>query len=347
MGAFTSPAVRAHAPACWFPLAHAEAIAEHPGLVLTAVADTNADAAARAAAAYGPVPAFTDAEAMLAAVQPELLAIATRTPGRANLIASALAAGVRALHVEKPLCNSMAELARLEAAFAAGDCFLTLGAIRRRLSPYRAALAHAMSGTLGRLLEAQVNLGAAPLFWSHPHAVDLLLAAADGSPVVDVSGRLLAVERGATASHIVSDPVIETATVRFASGLVGRIGRMLGSDLQLSCEEGVLAVEADGHRTRLLSSAPCAAYPAWSDWDGHQPGASGEGTLSALAELVACLDGDGPALATNARSRADTFLGQRLLFAIAQSDAEGGRPVSPGQLDPAWTIDGTTGGRPA
>ena len=346
MGAFTSPAVRAQAPACWFPLAHAEAIAAHPRLRLVAVADSDREAAERAARHHGAGTAFADGHALLASVRPDLVAIATRTPGRAALILDAIRHGARALHVEKPLCNSMQELVQISDALGSAETRLTLGAIRRRLPPFQAALTLAHSGKLGRLLEVQVNLGAAPLFWTHPHAVDMLLAAADGAPVADVTARLVRVDRGGCRTHITNDPQIETATIRFANGLVGRMGRMAGSDLLLGCENGSIAVEADGHRTRILRTDDGEAYASWRDADMSPPGGPG-GTLSAISELVSALDGDTTAIAANARWTADILLGQRLLFAIAQSDADGGRPVSPDAVDPGWVIDGLSGGRPA
>ena len=87
---------------------------------------------------------------------------------------------MRALHVEKPLCNSMAEWQALVERLTREDAFVTYGALRRHLPVFRAALAHAQSGALGELREVRVQLGAGSLFWTQTHAIDLLLFAAGG-----------------------------------------------------------------------------------------------------------------------------------------------------------------------
>lgn len=346
MGAFTSEAVRRHAPPFWFPLAHAEAIAAHPGLRLAAVADMDLEAATRAAAQYGADAVFQDAQAMLAAVRPGLFSIATRTPGRAALAIAAIGHGCQALHLEKPLCGSVQELDALAQALSESGAFLTLGAIRRHLPPYRAALAEVASETLGRLVEVHVHFGAAPLLWTHPHSLDILLAAA-AAPPVSIEARLRTVERDGPV--VINDPVIETVTIRFADGLIGRIGQFPGSDFVLVCERGALSVDADGWRSRIFQGRDGSPYPLWEDWPGHDGGAAGPpgGTWLALDELVRATSGDPAAIRANARTALDALLGQRLLFAIVQSHLEGGRAIGLEAIDPALVIRGETGGRPA
>lgn len=347
MGAFTSPGVRAHAPACWFPLAHAEAIAAHPALDLVAVADIDADAAQRAAAAHGAPRWFANPVAMLEETRPELLCLATRTPGRAALIEAAAAAGVRALHVEKPLCSSVAELARLEVLLGRDDMHLTWGAIRRLMAPYRVALAEAASGRHGRLLEVLVHMGAGALFWTHPHSFDLLLFAAGGREVVEVSALLDGVESApGEPLRTVSDPAVVAVTVRFADDLIGRITRQPGCDLVLAGETGAVAVEADGHRLQRLSAPEGAGYPAWTGLQMPRDSGPG-GTLAALAQLTACLDGDSAALAANAAWKREILLAQRLLFACVESHRRGGAPVRPGEVPGGLVVEAVTGGRAA
>lgn len=343
MGAFTSAGVRAHAPACWFPLAHAEAVAAHPGLDLVAVADVDAAAAARAAAAHGAPRWFTDPIAMLEATRPELLCLATRTPGRAALIEAAVAAGVAALHVEKPLCSSVAELRALEALFARADVHVTWGAIRRLMAPYRMALARAERGGIGPLLEATVHMGAGALFWAHPHSFDLLLAAAGDRELLDVAAVLDGVE--GEALRIGSDPAVVAVTLRFSGGLVGRITRQPGCDWVLAGAAGALAVEADGHRLRCLSTPEGAGYPEWSALEVAADGPGG--TLAALVQLTGCLDGDAAALAANARWKRDLLMAQRLLFATVESDRQGSRPVAPDDVPDDMVVEAITAGRPA
>lgn len=346
MGAFTSEAVRRHAPACWFPLSHAEAITGHERLSLDAFLDADPDQALRAAGQYGGT-AYPDLATLLHVARPKLLGVATRTLGRADIIQKAAGGGVTALHVEKPLCNSMAELDALAGLLATGKLALTLGAIRRHLPPYRAAIAHAAAGHLGPLQDIQVNLGTAPLCWTHPHSIDLILAAAQGRTVADVQAGLGDMETGDSSTEVWNDPIVLWAIIRFSDGTTGRIGRVPGSDLLLSGTDGALAVEADGHRLRILETRPQEAYPQWQDWP-HPEGAPGTtGTLAAIDQLVRCIDGDPAAIQQNQLLQEDILTGQRILFAMLQSNAEGGRPVSLANIDPKWCVWGMTHGRHA
>ncbi len=351
MGAFTSEGVRLHAPPSWFPLAHAEAIAAHPRLSLEGLVDVDPAQARRAAAAHGGT-AFGSLDELLETARPALLGIATRTIGRADIIREAAASGVRAMHVEKPLCNSVGELDSLEKLLSGGEIALTLGAIRRHMTPYRAAIAHAASGGLGPLQDLQVNLGTAPLCWTHPHSIDLILAAAAGRPVAEVSARFTWLETRDVSTTVQNDPVLEWAVIRFQDGLTGRIGRVPGSDFILSGSEAALAVEADGHRIRRLHTAPGAAYPEWKDWPQWQDEASADGpamqgTLAAVDQLVRFLDGEPEAVTRNRLLRNDILAGQRILFAMLQSHVEGSRPVSLAGVDPAWNILAVSNGRHA
>jgi scyllo-inositol 2-dehydrogenase (NAD+) len=345
MGAFTSPAVQRFAPPCWLPLAHAEAIRRHPSLVLRALSDVDPAALRRAAEAYKVARTFEDPNRMIDEVRPGLLGVATRTIGRAEILLRGVACGVRAFHVEKPLCNSMRELLEVEEAFVLGDRFLSYGTIRRFLSPYRQAVEIARSGQYGALLEVQVNLGRGALYWTHPHSVDLLLYATGGAAVESVSARLSNVVAGETACIIESDPVVESATVLFEGGIEGRITRMPGCDLVLACEQGQVIVEADGRDVVTYAPAGDDAYC------GRVPVAVGHsapsGTLAPVSHLVQCLQGDPAAVRLNESTRNDVFVGQRILFGLLQSHVRGGRPVALAELADDWVILARSGGRHA
>ena len=46
--------------------------------------------------------------------------------------------------------------------------------------------------------------------------------------------------------HIVSDPVVESASIHFEDGVAGHVTRAGGYSLVLSCSEAEIAVENDG-----------------------------------------------------------------------------------------------------
>ena len=316
MGAFTSASVTRFAPACWLPLAHAEAIRCHQELALCAFSDSNPEALRKAQQAYGVDGVYGDAFNMIDEVRPDLVTIATRTMGRAAIINYAIAAGVRALHVEKPLCNSPVELRQLESTVLRSEIFVTYGAIRRLMAPYLMAKDLAHSGRLGELTDVQVNMGRGLLFWSHPHSADLLLFATDGRPVESVSARLAGVHRGERNAHVLSDPYVLDAIVNFAGGIEGRITRIAGADVVFGCTRGQVVVENDGHAISIRESTGDDPYLRHRSVTVTPSDATPGGTLAPIAMLVECLKGGEAATAANRVVKTDMLLGQRLLFAI-------------------------------
>lgn len=347
MGVFTGEVMRRHAPDFWFPLSHAEAIRAHPRLALRALCDVDPAALDRAALAYPEAASYVDARRLLDEVRPRLVGIATRTIGRADLIGIAIGAGVRALHVEKPLCNSVRELAAIEAALERSGALVTYGAIRRHLAPYRRARELADSGRFGALREIRVNLGGGTLFWTHPHSIDLILFGAGDRSVSGVQARLGNVSSGATRLDVVSDPLVIAAMICFDDGVTGHITRSLGSDFVLSCSEGEIAVRADGATTEIYATPEGQIYPVATPFDAAPAPTSHGGTLAPIARLVAALDDDATALADVAVVTRDMLRGQRILFAMLQSHLAQSRIVDPAEIDESLVIQARSGDRHA
>jgi scyllo-inositol 2-dehydrogenase (NAD+) len=344
MGAFTSPAVRDHSPACWFPLAHAEAMASHPDVELVALADVHAEAVERAAAHYRVGTTYQDPLRLICEVRPDLIGLATRTIGRANLVEAAVAAGTCALHIEKPLCNSMFELQRLERLFEREDLFITYGTIRRLLAPYRTAKSLAESGEYGALRQVDIAMGHGQLYWTHPHGVDMLLFAAGCATVESVMARLTQIEHGNAPMNIVSDPRIESMTVLFSNGIEGRISRAAGCDVHFHCERATISIEADGRDCWIYEARNGEPYARRFPLSVNsvEPIHS-RGSLEAIALLVDCLKGNQKAQTEVAEIKRDILLGQRILFAAVQSHLSGNVPVSPVDVADDWVIQALTG----
>lgn len=354
MGAFTSANMREYSPGFWFPLAHAEALAAAEGVELAALVDPSADALAKAGERFGVERRYTDHALMLADGAPDLVGIATRTMGRARVIEDCIAAGTRALHVEKPLCNSPAELARLQPLLERGDVFVTLGALRRHFTPWREAVQRARSGMFGALRAAYGEFGQGPLLWTQPHAIDLVLFAAGRARVEAVEARLGPIER--EGARIVNDPHVLSADIWFEGGFSGHLTRVPGTDFRLACETGQLAVLNNGHQLwqkGVEKGAPAGDHPAGADPYPRPtlidlPETAGPtGALVPIGQLVAALRGDPEARARNAEIRRDIVTGQRIVFAIMQSHLEGGRAVRLDEIDPALFLEGRSGDLPA
>jgi len=343
MGAFTSESVDRFAPRCWFPLSHAQAIELHPRLALAALCDTNAESLRRAAEVYGISRTYDDFRRLIDEEKPQLMGIATRTLGRADIVRRASEAGVRALHIEKPLCNSMQELAMLTQRLARDDLFCTYGTIRRHFKIYQAARELADSGLYGALREIRVNMGSGMLYWTHPHSVDLILFAAGERPVQAVQARLAGVAQGSSAVEVASDPYIDSASIYFADGVSGHITRGSGYALILSCADGEITVENDGQGISIATRRADSPYFCASPHGGAFSAAGPEGSLAPISHLVRCIEGDAGEILLNARLKAQILQGQRILFAMVQSHIEQSRLVGLGDIDPRMTVLAKTG----
>lgn len=341
MGAFTSESVRRWSPECWLPVSHAEALDAHPEVKLAAAVDQSSDALRRMAEAWPGIRTYTDIDEMAGEMLPAIAGVATRTVGRAAAIQALFQKGVRAFHIEKPLCNSMQELADLESVFNSPATYVTYGALRRTFDIYQKAVAIAESGRLGPLREIRVNFGAAPLYWTQAHAIDLILFGASGRKVTEVQASLGHVEAEGTVVH--NDPMVQAASVWFDDGVAGHIGRAPGLDFILSCSDGEVAVRSDGRVLEVAEAVGDDPYLRRSheDVDLRPP----FGAARCVTELVDCLKGTPEATASNSVVRTEILLGQKVAFGLVQSHLTGRGPVSLSEIDPNLTVWANTGGR--
>ena len=344
MGAFTTDMVRRFAPPCWFPLSHCEAMVAHPDIVLAAICDTDPALLERARQAHAVPAAFTDYREMIARHAPDVVGIATRTPERPGIIEDVVRSGVRALHVEKPLCNAVAQLVHLEDLLAPPTIACTYGTIRRYFPVYGKARGLAAAGQYGALQQVRVDFGPGRLLWTHPHAVDLLLFLTGDRSVKWVSAQCNS-DYPREGSRVDGDPLLLSAILEFEDGVTGVISQSGGTDVTLSCAAGAITVESDGRRIRTRFPEGEDAYWNGSElMDEADPAeARHGGTMRALDRLVRALRT--PATAEIAVDKRAIFQGQRVLFACLQSHLSGGARVDPAQLDPDLWVSGRSGTR--
>ena len=339
MGAFTTPRVREYAPPFWMPLSHAEAMAAQPEISLVALCDSNQDQLARAQSQHAVAKGYSDYRRLLEEVKPEVLGIATRTRERPAIIEQALASGVRALHLEKPLCNSMAQLSRLEQLLAPEPVACTYGTLRRYLPVYQRARDLANSGRFGELQQIHACFGRGALMWTHPHSLDILRFMASDAAVESVSARFAASGFSVEGAALDGDPIVVSALLEFASGISGLITQGGGLDVALYCSKGRIAVESDGHRLVCRNSDGQDTY--WRHGEDEGDSLATGGTRLAFDRLVRALRGAAPARA--ASDKQAIIESQRLLFACIQSHLAGGTAVDPRRLDPDLSITGRSG----
>ncbi len=318
MGAFTNENVRKYSPSCWLPLSHIEALLASDQIDIQAICDVNTELLSKARNTYHIKNTYSDYQQLLDEVQPEILCIATRTPDRADIIKAGIASGVKGFHIEKPLCNSMSQLHELAVLADQYSTSFSYGTVRRYFSIYQQAKNIIDSGRFGKLTQIQINFGSAPLFWTHPHSVDLILFFAGNRTLLSTQAKLNNFVIGKNPMYVESDPTIESATLYFSNDLTGIIGKTNGMDVILSCTEGEVIIEGDGRSIICRSQQgndPYYPYPGIADTYKEQ---SLEGTYSAIKHLIDGVNNTMQEKSSNIQSH-HIFLGQRALFSFVQS----------------------------
>jgi len=321
MGAFPSQRIKKYGPKCWFPLGHIESLKEFSDIFLEAICDVNPLLLEKARDKYGIKHTYNDYNKLFSNHKIDLLCVATRTLERDNIIQAGIEHGIKAFHLEKPLCNSMKQLNKLESLITDNKVCISYGTLRRYLKIYQKAKDLVDSGKFGKLKQIQVNFGEAALFWSHPHSVDLILFFSGKRKIVSVQSHLSNVV--AIRDNVVeSDPIIEQAMIYFDDGLVGNITKILGMDVVLGCEKGVIAVESNGEKIVIKQSFNDSPYLEYSKdliIDSYN---KPQGTYSALSSLVNNLKNK------NYKKSQFVFLGQKILFGFVDSHLNNGKLIS-------------------
>jgi len=147
--------VGASAERSWAKDSHIPAIAEIPGVTLTAVA-TRSEASARAAAeAFGARYWFDDAKELVRSDAVDIVSICVKVPEHRAVVMAALEAG-KHVYCEWPLGHDVAEAEMMEAAARHAGVHHAIG-LQGHMHPAVEQAANAIeSGKLGRLLSARI-----------------------------------------------------------------------------------------------------------------------------------------------------------------------------------------------
>lgn len=339
MGA-RSPIGPADIPAGWLPLTHAGAIAEVEGIELTAVCDMNEDFAHAAAADFAVRP-YADHRLMLEEVKPDILSIATRTPGRADLIAFAAKSGVRGIHAEKPFANSLDECDTALEAVRDVRGFLTYGTTRRFMNAYREARRLIETGEIGPVHEIAVDHGQTWIMWNHAHSVDLLMYFAGSTDVEFVQANCSFLPGRVSRETVDDDPILEYGYMRFANGVNGLITSAGGYHTRISGSKGTLTILGDGDSIEIRRASGTSGY--YADERRLRPTSPHSGTVQAFTELRDALVNETPPSITPGEIRT----GLEALFGFVRSSLDDGRRIRLNEIDPAFRVTGRRNGPPA
>lgn len=325
MGAFTSESVKKYSPKCWLPLSHIEALNRCSYTFVDSVCDINKKLLQDVKLLHEIENTYTDHQILLEQTKPDLVTIATRTIDRTSIIKDIIKAGTKAIHTEKPFCNSMLQLNELSKYVKDNNVLLTYGTIRRYFDIYQKAKKIVGSGKLGELKEIEINFGFSQLFWSHPHSVDTILFFANSKNIVSVQACLDNVIQGEVDDLIISDPYINEAKIVFDDGCIGKITSKPGMDVILYCSKGRITVEGDGKKISIRKLDESMSYYEDLDEVYFNEKDNEEGTMAAIQHLINKLKpetiSDGNPINFD---ETHIFTGQLILFGFAQSHLDGG-----------------------
>jgi scyllo-inositol 2-dehydrogenase (NAD+) len=321
MGAFTSAITKKYGPKCWFPNSHIEALKEIKNISLDGICDLDNSLLKNAADKYGVKNIYSNFDELFNNHKIDLLCVATRTRDRFKIIKAGIENGVKAFHVEKPLCNSMEQLNKLESIISEKNIYLSYGTLRRYLNIYHQAKALVDSGRFGKLLQIQINFGAGALFWTHPHSVDMILFFSGNRKLKAVQSHLTNVSL-ADENIIDTDPIIEQSMMYFDDGLVGSISKIRGMDVVLSCENGTITLEANGGQITIKKPNNDSPYFECSEKLIKDNCNTPQGTYSAICDLITNMNNKHP------DKHLFIFLGQKVLFGFVESHLNSGKLIN-------------------
>lgn len=336
MGAFTSDTMKKHGPKCLFPLSHIEALKEFSNISVEAICDVNSSLLEKAKDEYGIKHTYNNYNELFSNHKIDLLCIATRTLEREKIIQVGIEHGIKAFHLEKPLCNSVKQLNKLESLVVNNKVCLSYGTLRRYLNIYQKAKDLVDSGKFGKLLQVQVNFGETALFWTHPHSVDLILFFSGKRKLKTVQSHLSNVIL--TIDNIVeSDPIIEQSSMYFDDGLVGSISKIPGMDVVLGCEKGVITVDSNGRQIVIKQAFNDSPYFEYSKNLITDTCNKSQGTYSAISNLLENFNNK------DYQKNQFVFLGQKVLFGFVDSHLNNGKLIDIDMVSEKITVLGKTG----
>lgn len=324
----------------WLPYSHGSAIAATPGATLAATCDVDKEAASAAMVRHGASAAYSDFEEMLETEQLDALSIATRTPGRVDLIRAALSHGIKGLYCEKPLSNTLEEADELAAKIDAAGIPFIYGTKRRFMPLYHRVRGRLEVGEIGEITSISVRFGFGPLLWSLPHAADIAAFFAGDSPVESVTAELQIDPAAVSGDRVDADPSLHSAVIRFANGIRAVLLPGEGMDVQVVGREGLVTIEADGATIRWRRRLADGSDIGWlldETVDPRDPPSSG--TQLGMAALVSAIrDGTDPGYGIR-----HALASQEVLFAMVESHLAGGAPISFPLRRRGLTITGRSG----
>jgi UDP-N-acetylglucosamine 3-dehydrogenase len=296
------------------------------GARVVAAADPDRLAAAELAADFG-IPAVYDSYSELfAAEHPEVVSICTPPAFHLDVARGAVASGVVAIHCEKPIATSYADVLEMQRIAGAAGVQLTVN-LQRRFEPVQKfARDQLAAGAIGDVVSIEgycPNLGD----WGS-HIVDLLLFYLQDQPPAWVMGQV-----DVTLNRYVYGAFAETSSltlIRWANGINGLIvtgrephtpvlNRQNSLGLIVQGTDGRMDVRGARCLIRRFGAADVVFESPFSGdvstWERGVDPAIVAGTADAIADLLACLETGRPPILRAEHAVA----GAEIIFATYES----------------------------
>lgn len=343
IGVESSAGMADFAPAHLASLGHLQSIEALDFASELAACDENDQALSKVEGRFGVTHTYNNIHQLLSEFKPELLTIATRTPDKYSIFMEALDNGVRAVHIEKPLCNKPAELSAYATIFRRSDIFVTSGCLRRFLAPFQNIKSFLDGQKQQSAQHISVSQGLASLMWTQFHSIDLILFLAGLRTPLAVQASLGPLEY---SSDLVleNDPLLYSATIIFDDGMIGEISAKPGHTTTAYSGNSGIELKADGRQAYQVFQHPDDdPYLTTKEVETEGGDLAGmQGPLNCLAR-AALGDQDNMDLA-RATAR-DFIMSQKIAFAFIESQRQGGKIVDLAGFEPDVTCWGKTAGR--
>ncbi len=305
-----------------FPATHAGAYRSCPETDLVAVVDVDAERVAHARARFPGVQGFTNVEAMLDAIRPDIVSVATPPDQHRPVVEVCARRGVRAVICEKPIAESVEEgRAIVETCGSAGTLLLVNHT--RRFDPLLRRLRDEISaGLLGEITQATAWYTAGILN-TGTHMVDLMRFYLGNVAWV------IAVENRAPSNPL--NDFSADALLGFSSGARGVLQVQEVKDysiftLRLHGRDGVAVIDRFGFEVERMAVRDCDVFSSYKELDVAAARREGKwrSFMAGLVDhVVACLDGGEEPISRGE----DGLAALEALGAIKASCADGGRRV--------------------
>ncbi|MBI2299983.1 MAG: Gfo/Idh/MocA family oxidoreductase [Armatimonadetes bacterium] len=308
-------------PAITLPYSIAGACAASARLELAAGCDLLPEKRDAFGRRWGVAALYDDWRRMLAAEQPDIVAICTRADNHAELAVGAAELGARAIYCEKAIACSMIEADAVLQAVASRSLPFNTGCLRRHDNRYEQLRDLVTEGAVGRP-QAAVHYAPSSLMHGHIHSIDTLLYLLGDPKVARVRGELRPRDLDLTSNRLDADPSavyeLETDTGVYATTVAA------GSwEFEVIGSEGSVRTYANGAEAGRRRSVPAGERFTTTVAAPLEPLVPASATLRLMEDLANALAEGRPSREGVERAHHAT----EACLAVAESHRRGGEWV--------------------